>query len=401
MSVTYSSLLIFCTTWSIIGFPVLAASTSILGVSSTEFSIAFRTLAAACAAILLLRWNRASNNIALFLFVIFWTAYFFRLCLATLLDLEDLRRPEQFYWIWAFGACFLPSLAVLVRQNTEILENIYYWLFSLSIFAVVISLISGNTLVPGRDGHEYDIGRLNLGSLNPISLGHLGITCALLGICSFVSKKFTKHHLWIPASAIALGLSVATLANSRGPIMAFCICVLFLILGGVRRVRTYVIVSIFLGAAVLVYVTQVDAIFSTTGVLSRFSGVASSDAAVTGRLIAFQGAINQFLESPIFGDAIEEKITGFYPHNVVLEAFMATGIVGGIPLLVFIFLALLRSWRMIRSGSQNLWVGVLAIQYFLGAMFSGAIYSVHPMWTLLALTFCAKRLRIQNQSNRV
>lgn len=400
MSITYSSLLIFCTTWSIIGFPVLAALTSFLGVSSTEFSIALRTLAAAFSVILLLKWKRGSNDFAVLLFSIFWIAYFVRLYLSTLLDLEDLRRPEQFYWIWAFGACFLPTLAVLAHQNSDIFENIYCWLVLLSVVAVMVSLGTGDTLVQGLDGHVYDINRLNLGSLNPISLGHLGVTCALLGICGFVSRKFKNRHFWMPASAIALGLTVVILANSRGPIVAFCICVLFLILGGARRLGAYVVVGTLLGFAVLVYVFQVGAVFSATGVLARFSGVVSVDAAVGGRIIALQGAVEQFLGSPIFGDAIEEKTTGFYPHNVLVEAFMATGFVGGIPFLTFILLAMLRSWRMVRSGSEDLWVGLLAMQYFLAAMTSGAIYSVHGMWVLLALAICTKSSRKINSSYR-
>ena len=390
MSLRYSSILIFCIAWSVVGFPFLAALTSVLGVPSTEFSIAFRTLAAASAATLLLKWNSRFSHLALVLFTIFWLAYFLRLYVATLLDSEDLRRPEQLYWIWAFGACFLPALAVLIHSNRINFDKIYFWILSLSIATIILSLAKANTLLQGSGGNEFDINRLHLSSLNPISLGHLGITCALLGICGFISRDLVGRYYWMAVSAIGLGLSIAILANSRGPLLAFAVCVILLILGRARQLSTYMLIGILIVAAVFAFIFQLDVIFSENGVLSRFSDISSGDAASMGRLIAYQGALNQFLDSPIFGDAIEERVTGFYPHNVLLEAFMATGVVGGIPFTSFIILGLLCAWRLVRTSSQELWVGVLATQYFVGAMLSGAIYTSNTMWVLIAMVICSR-----------
>lgn len=380
----------FCAAWSIVGFPLLAGITANLGLPSTEFSIVFRGLAAGAAATLLLAGTLQKNKIAVTLFLIFWCLYFLRLSLSTLLGFENLRRPNEIYWIWAFGTCFLPTLAVLTQSNTVILDKLYSLLLTLSLIAVVLSLLEADTIGTSQSGNMYDINRLNLTSLNPIAMGHLGVTTALLGICGLISRELIDRHLWVAISAIGLGLTTAFLANSRGPLLAMALCILLLILGGMRQRRIYLLVSILFCAALFAYFSQLSVLFSYEGVISRFLAISSGDDATIGRLIAYQGALDQFLSSPVFGDAIEERITRFYPHNVVLEAFMSTGVVGGIPFIAFTFWALLCAWRLVRSGSRYLWVGVLASQYFLGALFSGAIYSSNTMWVLLALAICSR-----------
>jgi O-antigen ligase len=90
--------------------------------------------------------------------------------------------------------------------------------------------------------------------------------------------------------------------------------------------------------------------------------------------------VEQFITHPIFGDSILEKTTGFYPHNLVLEGFMATGLIGGISLLVWILGVALCSLRLLSRGGESGWIALLSLQYLIGAMFSGGTWQQASMW---------------------
>ena len=66
------------------------------------------------------------------------------------------------------------------------------------------------------------------------------------------------------------------------------------------------------------------------------------------------GAVNQFFESPVFGSFLEEKIFKEYPHNLLLESFMATGILGGLLFVIYYLRFLWVTMRNIFRSNQRL-----------------------------------------------
>jgi O-antigen ligase len=130
--------------------------------------------------------------------------------------------------------------------------------------------------------------------------------------------------------------------------------------------------------------------FEETGQFRLVARIAATfigtDMAVTARQQSFAGAWEQFARSPIVGDALEEETTRFYPHNVVLESFMATGIAGGLSFIALLSFALWAAYRLIKWHSEHAWVGVIFLQYLIGAQFSGAIYAATTMWTFIGAT---------------
>lgn len=373
--------------WSILGFPLLALATTALGLPSTNLSIFFRTLAAAAALLLILLRVRPANRIAVILFLTFWVVYFTRLAFTTIFDPGSLARPLSYYWIWSFGACFLPALAVLLAFNPTAGDRLHFPLLIMAVMALSFAVFFGGTSFRRIDDSIAEIGRLNVESLNPISMGHLGVSGVLLGICSFLTGRQRNNMVALAVIAIILGGAITIQANSRGPLFAMAVSLAILFLAGARRRRTYAFGVLFMALLAVVAINQQDAIFSDAGVLWRFQAIfLGVDQSGIGRMISFEGAITQFLESPIWGDAIDERITGFYPHNVVLEAFMATGIAGGVPFLALILGAVAHAWKLVRQGSNQMWIGILAVQYITASMFSGAIYSTNTMWVLVVLT---------------
>ena len=66
----------------------------------------------------------------------------------------------------------------------------------------------------------------------------------------------------------------------------------------------------------------------------RFSEISNDNSSVE-RFDQLRGGYNQFITNPLFGDFLEERVSKEYPHNLILESFMATGIFGGSLFLVF------------------------------------------------------------------
>ena len=376
----------FILLWSILGFPFLALVTDRLNLPTSQISVAMRALAVGAAFLLIIVAKRPPQKVILILFLFFWSVYFYRLMLATFLDLEDLSLPDSTYWIWALGVCFLPALAVLINSDDSFFDRLFHRLLVIGVAAMCLAISSGNTLVENSLGQIYDSNRLNISSLNPISMGHLGATALLMSICVLFSEKAAKREQCVAILIVALGVTTLILANSRGPQVATAGGIALLFLAGAHRKRTLLIGLVLAAITIFLAAYEYEFLFSEAGILRRFVALSQGgDASSYARVVSYQGGWSQFLQSPFWGHSIEEKITQFYPHNVILEALMATGILGGIPFILLIGCAVVRIWKLIRHASPHLWIAVIAFQYILGGMLSGAIYASGTMWVLMGL----------------
>lgn len=390
-SLRISVLFQFIILWSLVGYPFLASITTAFGMNNTVPSMILRGLVAiAAGALLFLRPIRVNNGKVLTLFLLFWLAYFLRLTVSLHLLQEPTSGVAGNYWIWAVGASFLPSLAILLGFNLVRLDQLLPSLVSILIVSILLFIVFGNTFNINTDGIISDINRWNTVVMNPISMGHLGVTAVLVGISIFTIGPKVRNMRLLGTAAVVLGTLMAFLANSRGPIVALLLTLALLFIARGRRRTTLGLGVVLALSSVALLLLQQDALFGAGGVLTRFGTIGSTeDLSYLSRYISFNGAINQFLGSPFFGDGIEERITQFYPHNVILEAFMATGIIGGIPFLMLVLGAVHAAWRLVRMGASTAWVGLLAVQYIVGGLFSGAIYQSAVMWVCIALVFSA------------
>ena len=381
--------------WSVAGFPLLAALTTALGGNNTGLSVAGRG-AVAVAALLLLSRVRIRPTPAILLFAAFWLAYGMRLAIGLHIQQEPLSRAPGIYWIWAIGACLLPALAMLSGFNANAVRRLLRPLLILSLITIALFLAVGGTGYIRSDGTVSDINRWNVGSLNPISMGHLGATACLLGLAVLTGAGQGRDRRILALLAIGGGGLIALLANSRGPMLALAAGFLLLALARSGHRRGLGILLAAIAAVAALVLSGHDLVYGEGGILARFTAMTGGqDLSAQGRFTAFGGALAQFLGAPLFGDGIEERITGYYPHNVTLEAFMATGLTGGLPFLALTLAALRAAWQLARDGSPVAWVGLLAVQYIVAGQFSGAIYQSPAMWVMMALTLSARRYHVR------
>lgn len=392
--------------WSILGYPFVVATTTLFpNFDNQQVSVFFRAIVFATSSIGILAYliNRKLGRLSfpLFLFLLFWGAYFAKLAISLHVNGEPASREPWVFWIWSIGTCFIPALFIYLATNLRAVARMSTPAMAAGCASIIILLVFGGTSYVTSGGSAIDLKRWNVEALNPISMGHLGATTALIGIATMFGPVPRLLVRALSFASLVLGTMLLIYANSRGPIVALGFAVSFLVFANARNRIGLAAASSLLAGSAYLSIARADFLFSQYGIVSRFLTIAGQqDAAVSSRLRSYTGALNQFYSSPVFGDGIEERFTQFYPHNVVLEAFMATGLSGGIPFLMLAIITVYSSWRLVRDSKKAAWLGLLAIQYLIGAQFSGAIYQSWTMWALVMASVSVARLVSASDKNR-
>jgi O-antigen ligase len=371
---------------ALVGYPVIAAAGASLDFDSSTLSLIFRATMAAAAAVLIVNAPRLRNlDTATLLFLVFWTAYFARLLYTFSISSERISEPESTFWMWSVGVCFLPSLALLLYRGQPDFAKASLFILILGIISIALILLFGSTSFETVRGQVADQNRWNLATLNPISIGHLGATVVLVSVGLLTTAKRDRKLVILLLAGCVTGSAAVLLANSRGPLVALVAALTMLFLARANRRETWLFGGVIALGGVTFIAQRSETLLSPGGLLDRFDSFFSGeDMSVGTRGELFNGAFDQFLSSPLVGDGLEVRSVGFYPHNVILEAFMTTGMIGDIPFLLLLGLSFRSAWRIFRWQPDRLWLGLVAVQYIVGGQFSGAIYQLGSMWVLIA-----------------
>jgi O-antigen ligase len=385
---------------ALLGYPLVAALAGLAGLGeSSAPSIALRVGVVLLAAYVLFeRPLHVTQSLGWFIFgtMWFWSAYLGRILVdgfardvpLQLSGTEYLAYAVMFSLLPAFGALQGPPdparSALLLRRL--VLAGLMTLL--LAALAFLRSLTDIQSALQNRAGLE---------KLNPISLGHLGVSMFLLACVLLGSGRARRGGGFITLAALLtllFGGAAAGMAGSKGPFVAMLVAAAAYVLApmqGARRLRWMLgglCVLIGLGVLLVGMGDQLE----DFQLLSRFADLLSgqsADESTTSRVDAYQSAITQFSESPLYGDALVERIHHFYPHNAILEVAMATGLLGLLPFLAIVLASMGRSWRALSQGGEGRWIHMLNIQYFVAAIFSGGVFSDSQMWFFLLLCFAA------------
>lgn len=258
------------------------------------------------------------------------------------------------------------------------------WMRWSIIAALAVVLPNASTVVEVDTGLA-DIGRLGLQALNPISMGHLGVSALLLAFWAAFARRgsTTLSNIAFILILVVLGSVVAISANSRGPLVALFVGIGFLILTSNIR-RKYWLIGIG-GAGIIGFgpiVLALDNYFGTR-TFERFFGQSQlEDAATLERFDLYRASIDQFWSNPFIGSGLEVNGFGSYPHNLLLEAFMTTGLIGGLGFTAMIILCVTCAWRLMRNAPGFGWLSLMYLQYLIAGQFSGAIYESSIFWSL-------------------
>jgi O-antigen ligase len=106
---------------------------------------------------------------------------------------------------------------------------------------------------------------------------------------------------------------------------------------------------------------------------------------VNSRHNLIRDAWHEYLDHAWLGSSIVERNALIYPHNAIVEAFMATGTFGGTAFMLLVVAAIYRALRFIRRDPAMAWIPICFLQQFIGAMFSGGLYGNVPLWGMMAI----------------
>jgi O-antigen ligase len=127
------------------------------------------------------------------------------------------------------------------------------------------------------------------------------------------------------------------------------------------------------------------------------------------RIDSISFALRNWKDDIFFGTGIDsimylKDAPGGHVHNVVLEAIIELGLLGGLPFIFFFGLAfycfhiLLR--RSIRTFNPlSLWFCMIFLIFFIFSLFSGSLSQIRPLWILMALvvSICLDYEPVKNQ----
>ncbi|MEW9613619.1 O-antigen ligase family protein [Shinella sp. S4-D37] len=377
------------------GYPLVVAAASLIGLESSVISLVMRSVNVVLATALIVlcynsRRNRSANTI-ICLFLIFWSAYIFRIFFDTLLFPAPLGKELSFYWIWAIGGCFLPMLGLALKPcGAKQADQYFRWFYLATLLTGILAIFSASGAMENDTYGLYETGRMRISDdrLNPISLGHFGAMLMVQSIWAIVFFRVWSGVYWkcILFFGFISGLYLLASANSRGPVVASLACIVVVVIFSPPRYKSLILLfSVFFGISIMYISIYLEDAHNISAFSRVFGGSPSQQAEQSLRPYLYSRALDVFAQNPWLGGALEDSVTLSYPHNVILESLMAVGLFfGGI--IIFCFSSLLYySFFFINYFIRSGWFCLIFIQYFIGSQFSGSIYGSTYLWCSVGL----------------
>jgi O-antigen ligase len=386
--------------WGMIfpGFALAILSTAPYGVDSRQLTIPFRVIILALAGYVFLhamlkRMPKYSGG-WLAVIGVFVATYLLALWSNPRVELVGRNRDEILMQF--LGTGILPMIGGLVTFGPRAVKKATMALLGIAMAANAIIL----TLYQGLFGTGFMRVRVaevygDVIATSPLFLSYTASLTACLGIFLIVCNPsgfplIVRYGLGF--SALAMSCGSMLLGASRGSMaVVFGVVVLLMVASAtswkvafqrmiplVVTFTVYVVILIFLGE-------KLDSGLHNR-MVQLYDGVQAGkfdDRSAQGRVYLWEAGWNAFASSPLYGGTVSLETN--YPHNSVIEALMATGLLGGIPFIVICLFALYRSYQLIKTNDYRSLYSILYLHYFLQTLVSYSISNNPTFWFSLAL----------------
>ena len=311
----------------------------------------------------------------------FFLFYFFKIFLDMKRGTQGLHIPISEFYLYSIVYCILPFMFFSQRKSIEDYRLMFRAIYISGIlFSVGSILIFVKATI--THGH-YDRFK---SVFDPLTFSYTG--ALLIGIC-LMQLIFNKTDFIKKSSlmvGIFFGIMPFLIGGSRGPILALILPLLF-VLFYTRKIRVkpkHLIYSL-IGIILFTVAISIFGDLSFKRLFNIFHDLATGSGEVV-RLDIWKGSFNQFLDSPVWGDSVQRK-GGSYPHNLIIEVLMSTGIIGFVPYFTLLIFGITRSVKIIKRDPSKSWIFLFFTLTFLMGMFSGNIVTDIWFWSSLALVF--------------
>lgn len=357
------------------GYPIVAAISILVDIENRMLSVPFRALILLTSLSLLMFFLKNPKRFSLYVsvWVFFWMIFLSRLFLEYFLNNEALIFDWNEMILYSIGVCFIPSLPFLfVKQD-------FYTSIDLKI--VVLVCLIAILLTALAIGKEFDFavllaGRIETDTLNPIALGHLGLTAMLLSIWTLLHSENTNVTRLFLVVSIVVSFVCVLASGSRGPVFSMLVVFLLYFINNMSVISLKKVLLIFVGVTifsiVLLFLYQSD-IYMVKRLTSSFFSDASRDSLAADSFQAF--ADNWFL-------GVWYPFSS-YPHNLILESFMSLGVFGGVSFCFIYAYTSFMAYSLIKEKSFG-WVSILYFQYSTFVLVSSSLFYANQYWVLSA-----------------
>jgi O-antigen ligase len=397
-------------TGTLAGFLIVSYIPGALGVDSRIATVPFRGLMLLLQVYALFRLLglghlRIGMSIISVVAVFFWIVYSLRFVIDAALLQVPLGVAPSDMALSLFAIC-LPTFIVLYQiRDIKLYKKALVW----SMLALGVCCLA--SMLRTRTAQDVTLHGRYQGNdiLNPISYGHMGVTAIILGLFVFlqIGRVRTPWYLRVGAACtVCLGGFSILAASSRGALLAAILLIPIVGYLGLRCGSRFFTVGICIALGFVLSLTI--SYFSHTGLrLDRLLASAAAyniaNDSVNSRHNMIRDAWREYLDHPWLGSSIVERNALIYPHNAMIEAFMATGTFGGTAFALLVLAAIYRAIRLIRRDPAMAWIPLCFFQQLIGAMFSGGLYSNVPLWGMMAIMLGTDRpaMRLEGGFSRV
>ena len=380
----------------LLGYTFVGMAVSFLGLESTVVTIPYRVLVLALALlVILLRVRRPLlgriDALLLTFFVIytirlFWDWQFY--------DIPGASNALLFFAMTVVG----PVVATMLAGTDGVSDAVYAKFVVMGGFVVLAMAVVSSELGLGFNpwaAQGVQTTRLMFEALNPISLGNCAGVTLIASVFLLMETRQGLYMRVLSSCNIMLGAWVILAANSRGPLIATALALVWLL---VLRFRKMVYVAPVLFVLPL-FIPNLDQ--KIDNVIERFSGPFLDNGSNLLRIQIQEAALESFENSPFFGDHYIDKDlgVGFYPHNIIIETAMALGLVG----LVMLIIMLWRAWSGMFTFYKitHTFTVMLLTQQMVALQFSGAIWGADAFFMLLGMTLTARNFSVNFETARL
>lgn len=382
---------------SLFGFQLTGALADSVGMESPQvLSLLLRFGTSLIFVVLLLqtgvRVREDITGLALAAAAMFLLLYSVHLIITTSYPAYPLSRAQIEYAAYFMTFALIPFVGTV---NVHSQENLVFARNALLLITGTIVIVYWLSYSPDSSTNSrfrpYE-------SVNPIGVGYAGLVAATLAAW-ILYRDHRAHGNSIRCAMyfmLASGAALSLMVGQRQVVLSGVLSILLFVFvtsgtrvhGIVRRVSLGILLGAIVSAVIYAGLAEQT--------LSRLSNtsvrIQGGDEA---RLEHWAEAIRLFQKSPISGGPIELPVAKTWPHNLLLESLMVTGVPGALLMLIFLSVVSILALRLIRFSTFG-WIGLVYFQMTVSAMLSGALYANVWFWVSAGMTIGAYRIQLNS-----
>ena len=303
----------------------------------------------------------------------FWAMLLLRLFYDLEVRTDFFLLPGETFRVWLYALLLCDVDLKLAFRLTALALSVS---LTLSLINNPLLLAASEDIAMRMDGNA---------ALTTIAFGQLGITAIIIGACMIATERNLLVRSVLPAFLIVIGTLISLRSGSRGPLLCLIAIIVFTTITRARKLSNGILLSLLFTGLVVVFYQGILALIAHIApvLVERLLYSASNEE----RALLLQEAWEAFLNSPVTGDRfaiIHADGKFIYSHNMLLDALMGTGIIGGLVFAAMYVSSITDSYRIAKHDLSYLWIVLILIQHITAGMTSSAFY-LKPVITALII----------------